>query len=111
MWALGADGAAIACGIAMAIILKATPLSDCERIIANNITSRVLSAISNHRGARCCKRSTWIAIETAIQYFREVLRVELAYIPASEIRCGYSQRNKHCNKMDCRFYQKGVIEK
>ncbi|MEK7812703.1 MAG: DUF5714 domain-containing protein, partial [Candidatus Desantisbacteria bacterium] len=79
----GTDGAAIACGIAVAVILKATPLSDTERIIANMMTSRALSAIANHRGSRCCKRSTWTALETAIQYFREVLKVEMGYIPAS----------------------------
>ncbi|MEW6620735.1 MAG: DUF5714 domain-containing protein [bacterium] len=100
----GTDGVAIACGIAVAIILKATPLSDTERIIANVMTSRVLASIANHRGARCCKRSTYIAIETAIQYFREVLKVKLGYIPSSLLKCEHSSRNKHCNKGDCRFY-------
>lgn len=100
----GADGAAIACGIAVSVILKATPLSDTERIIANVMTSRALAAIANYRGSRCCKRSTYVALETAIQYFREVLKVAMGYIPAAEIRCEYSLRNKHCNKMDCRFY-------
>ncbi|MEK7812133.1 MAG: DUF5714 domain-containing protein [Candidatus Desantisbacteria bacterium] len=105
----GTDGAAIACGIAASVILKATPLSDTERIIANMLTSRALSAIANYRGSRCCKRSTWVALETAIQYFREVLKVEMGYIPASQIQCEYSQRNNHCSKADCRFYPgKGV---
>jgi hypothetical protein len=35
-----------------------------------------------------------------------VLKVELEYIPASELKCTHSHRNKHCNKMDCRFYLK-----
>ncbi len=100
----GADGAAIATGIALSVILKATPLSDKERIIANVMTSRVLAAIANYRGSRCCKRSTWVALETAVQYIREVLQVEMEYIPASELKCTHSHRNKHCNKMDCRFY-------
>jgi hypothetical protein len=101
----GADGAGLATGIAISIILKATPLSDTERIIANMMTSRALSNIANYRGARCCKRSTWIALETAIEYIREVLNVELKYIPASELKCEHSHRNKHCNKKDCRFYK------
>ncbi|MBI4752937.1 hypothetical protein HY793_00995, partial [Candidatus Desantisbacteria bacterium] len=86
-------------------ILKATPLSDTERIIANIMTSRALAAIAGHRGSRCCKRSTWVALETAIQYIREVLKVEMEYIPASELKCTHSHRNKHCSQMDCRFYQ------
>ncbi|MFH1097422.1 MAG: DUF5714 domain-containing protein [Candidatus Desantisbacteria bacterium] len=100
----GTDGAAIACGIAVSVILKATPLSDTERIISNMMTSRALSAIASYRGSRCCKRSTWVVLETAIQYFREVLKVELGYIPASQIQCEHSHRNSHCSKTDCRFY-------
>lgn len=102
----GTDGAAIACGIAVSVILNATPLSDTERIIANMMTSRVLSAIANYRGSRCCKRSTWVALETAVEYIREVLKVELGYIPASALKCTHSHRNKQCSKADCRFYQR-----
>jgi len=100
----GADGAAIACGIALSVILKASPLSDNERIIANMMTSRALSAIANYRGARCCKRSTYVVLEIAIQYLREVLKVEVEYIGAAKLKCTHSHRNKHCNKVDCRFY-------
>jgi DNA-directed RNA polymerase subunit RPC12/RpoP len=100
----GTDGAAIATGIATSVILKATPLSDIERIIANMMTSRALAAISNHRGPRCCKRSVWIALETAVEYFREVLKVELEYLPSWELKCEHFFRNRHCNKEDCRFY-------
>ncbi|MBI4777998.1 hypothetical protein HY792_03635 [Candidatus Desantisbacteria bacterium] len=53
----GTDGAAIACGIALSVILKATPLSDTERIIANMMTSRALAAIAGHRGSRCCNEA------------------------------------------------------
>jgi hypothetical protein len=100
----GTDGAAIATGIAISVILHATPLSDTERIIANIMTSRALTAISSYRGARCCKRSTWVVLETAVEYIREVLNVEMGYIPAGELKCEHSYRNKHCNKNDCRFY-------
>jgi len=100
----GTDGAAIACGIAISVILKATPLSDTERIMANVMTSRALSAIASYRGARCCKRSTWVALETAVEYIREVLKVKMEYIPAAELKCTHSHRNTHCNQMDCRFY-------
>ncbi len=45
------------------------------------MTSRALAAIASNRGARCCKRSTFVAIEAANQYFKEVLGVELEHIP------------------------------
>ncbi|VVB94380.1 Uncharacterised protein [uncultured archaeon] len=100
----GTDAAAIATGIAMSTILKATPLTDHERRTANMMTSRALAAIASNRGARCCKRSTFTAIESANQYFREVLGTELEYIPVSKLKCEHSSRNKQCAKADCRFY-------
>ena len=100
----GADAAAIATGIAMSTILKATPLTDHERRTANMMTSRALAAIASNRGARCCKRSTIVAIESANQYFKEVLGVELEHIPVSKLKCEHSFRNKTCAKTDCRFY-------
>ncbi len=101
----GTDAAAIATGIAMSTILKATPLTDHERRTANIMTSRALAAIASNRGARCCKRSTFTAIESANQYFKEVLGVELEHIPVSKLKCEHSHRNKQCAKADCRFYE------
>lgn len=100
----GTDAAAIATGIAMSIILKSSPLTDHERRTANMMTSRALSAIASNRGMRCCKRSTYASIETAIQYFREVLGAELEHIPVSKLKCEHSHRNKQCSGVDCRYY-------
>ena len=100
----GTDAAAIATGIAMSTILKATPLTDYERRTANIMTSRALAAIAGNRGVRCCKRSTFGAIEAATQYFREVLDIELEHIPVSKLKCEHSYRNKQCSYVDCRYY-------
>jgi len=100
----GADAAAIATGIAMSTILEASPLTDYERRTANMMTSRALAAIAINRGMRCCKRSTFAAIESAVQYFQEVLGTELGHIPVSKLRCEHSSRNKQCSGVDCRYY-------
>lgn len=100
----GTDAAAIAAGIALSVILKASPLTDHERRTANMMTSRALAAIASNRGVRCCKRSTFASIEAAIQYFREVLGVELEHIPISRLKCEHSHRNKQCSGVDCRYY-------
>lgn len=100
----GTDAAAIATGIAMSVILKATPLTDYERRTANVMTSRALAAIAANSGARCCKRSTFASIEAALQYFREVLGVELENIPVSRLKCEHSHRNKQCSYADCRYF-------
>jgi hypothetical protein len=104
----GADGAAIASGIALSIIMKATPLSDYERRTANMMTSRALAAIAVNSGMRCCKRSTYAAIESAVQYFKEVLGAELDHIPVSRLKCEHSHRNKQCSYADCRYYSLGL---
>ena len=44
------------------------------------------------------------AIESAIQYFQEVLGTELEHILVSKLRCEHSSRNKQCSGADCRFY-------
>jgi hypothetical protein len=106
----GADAAAIATGIAMSIILGATPLTDHERRVANMMTSRALSAISGNSGMRCCKRSTFAAIDAAVQYFREVLGVELEQIPVSKLKCEHSHRNKQCSGINCRYYAGAAVE-
>jgi len=100
----GTDAAAIATGIAIAVILRATPLSDVERSRGITMTSRALAAISNNRGPRCCKRSTMTVLEVATEYFREVLGVEFGHVPAARLRCEHSHRNKVCAKVDCRYY-------
>lgn len=100
----GTDAAAIATGIAISTILRATPLTDYERRTANMMTSRALAAIAGNMGVRCCKRSTFAAIESAAQYFKEVLGVELEHIPVSKLKCEHSFRNKTCAKLECRFY-------
>jgi hypothetical protein len=102
----GTDAAAIATGIAISVILKATPLTDYERRTANIMTSRALEAIAADSGVRCCKRSTFAAIEAATRYFREVLGVEFEHIPASKLKCEHSHRNKQCSYADCRYFER-----
>jgi hypothetical protein len=60
----------------VAVIFKATTLSDVERSRGITMTFRALAAISNNRGPRCCKRSNMTVLEVATEYFREVLGVE-----------------------------------
>lgn len=102
----GSDGAALATGIAMSIILKSSPLAekDIERSLAHRMTSLALSAIANNKGNRCCKRSTFDVINLATQYIRETLRVELEQTPLSEQKCEFSSKFELCNKEICRYY-------
>jgi hypothetical protein len=73
----GADAAAIATGIAISTILKASPLTDYERRTANMMTSRALAAIASNRGARCCKRSTYVALDLQFSISGKYLELNL----------------------------------
>lgn len=84
-------------------------MTDNERRIANVMTSRALVAIASNRGVRCCKRSTFAAIESANQYFKEVLGTEFEHIPVSKLKCEHSPRNKQCSMADCRFYAVKIL--
>lgn len=102
----GSDGAALATGIAMSIILKSSPLAekDVERSLAHRMTSLALSAIANNEGNRCCKRSTYDVINIATRYIREILRVDLDPDIPSRQKCEFSNNFKQCNKEKCRYF-------
>lgn len=98
----GACGAAIGAGIFMSLITGATPLSDRERKLSNLITAECLRVIAENGGARCCKRESFHAIITAVEFVRResgvVLPVEM---PGS---CSFTDRNRECLRDRCGFY-------
>ena len=66
----GSCGAGIATGIFISIITKATPLSEKEWSLANEMTSQSLHDISKNGGPRCCKRNTNLAIYRAVDFVK-----------------------------------------
>lgn len=96
----GACGAAISAGIAVSIITKSTPLTQKEFQLANMMTSRALEKIAQHGGPRCCKRDSFLTINTAINHIKENLNIQLE---KTEITCQYSKYNKECIKTRCPF--------
>jgi hypothetical protein len=78
------------------------PLSDRERKLSNLITAECLRVIAESGGARCCKRESFHAIITAVEFVRResgvVLPVEM---PA---RSSFTDRNRVCLRERCGFY-------
>jgi hypothetical protein len=97
----GNCGAGVGTGIFMSVILNSTPLSKEEWKLSNLITSKSLYEIAINGGPRCCKRDSYIALETAIRFIEENLKVKLEY---SKIVCCYYKRNKECKQNDCKYY-------
>ena len=100
----GACGAAIGCGIYASIIQNSGPLDKKEWGLCNLITSKTLERISQDGGPRCCKRNSFHAITTAINFTKEYFNIELK--KDITISCSYSNINKTCLKEKCHYFKK-----
>lgn len=99
----GVCGSASSVGAALSIFHGTGPLSDNEFYKDNmRLTSRVLDALSQIGGPRCCKRNGFLALTTAVNFIRERYGIQLAM---EEIRCEFSPRNKQCIGTRCPFFK------
>lgn len=98
----GACGAGVGCGIYTSLIQESGPLSKEEWRLCNLMTSKALENISKYGGPRCCKRNSFTAIETAINFTKEYLGVELDKI--TDLQCVFYGLNKECLNGKCKFY-------
>jgi hypothetical protein len=98
----GACGAAIGTGIFISIITKATPHSRTEWRLSNLMTAESLGKIAENEGPRCCKRSAYLAILSAVDFLgREfAIKMPIDLQPA----CAFIALNKECHKSNCPFF-------
>lgn len=97
----GACGAAIGTGIFISLITGATPLSKEEWRLANRMTSESLAVIADSGGPRCCKRNSFLAINSAIEYLKEHFAIELP--KEGKIMCEFAMLNPECMGEECCF--------
>lgn len=86
----------------ISIISGATPLKNEPWGLANKMTSKALDAIGSIGGPRCCKRDSYIAIISAIDYVAENFNIQME---KSVIKCIHSDKNNQCIKARCPFYE------
>jgi hypothetical protein len=97
----GACGAGIGVGIAISVLTESTPLKGKERSLSNKATASALSKmIDGH--PRCCKRASRKAIEAAICFLRDELKISLSR--NRPVKCHYPERNAQCPKAGCSYY-------
>jgi len=72
----GDCGAAVGIGIAVSVLTNATPLTGKERGLALGATALALSKLLDDQ-PRCCKRSSRIAVEAAVNYLEDKLGIKL----------------------------------
>jgi hypothetical protein len=97
----GDCGAAVGVGIAVSVLTNATPLTGKQRGLAIGATSLALSKLQDDN-ARCCKRSSRMSVEAAVDYLNDKLGIKLE--KSKGIVCTYTVRNQQCAKQECPYY-------
>ncbi|PWL43217.1 MAG: SAM-dependent methyltransferase [Bacillota bacterium] len=100
----GCCGAAISAGIYWSIATDTTPLDQKNWGLANRLVAACLEEIGGVGGPRCCKRDSFLAIQTAVIFTKEHLGVAMA-VP-QRVQCGYFSQNAECIQAGCPFYSK-----
>ena len=80
----------------------ATPLKNEPWGLANKMTSKALDAIGSIGGPRCCKRDSYMAIISAIDYVAENFNIQME---KPVIKCIHSDKNNQCIKERCPFHE------
>ena len=97
----GDCGAAVGVGLAVSVIMGATPLTGKPRTLALGATALALSRMLDEQ-PRCCKRASRRAMLAAVDYLRERLGISLPV--AEPPRCVYVARNAECARQQCPFF-------
>lgn len=98
----GACGAGIGVGIAVSILLGATPFTSAERSHANWATSSTLRCIADAGGARCCKKATRISLRKGVAYLSDIFGLLWNEKLDMTVNCTYTSLNKECD-LNCEY--------
>ena len=98
----GCCGAAVGVGIFWSVITDAAPVSGKPWAIANGATGKALLELAEIGGPRCCKRCSWMSMESTLPKIHELLKIEL---PATRPVCHYHSGNHECLRKKCPYYQ------
>ena len=96
----GACGAGISSGMFISIISKSTPLTNEPFALSHKMKAKSLGVIGEIGGPRCCKRDSFLAILSAIEFVKDHFGIEME---KPEVICRYSSRNNQCIGKRCPF--------
>jgi hypothetical protein len=100
----GVCGAAAGVGIALSIATKANMLSDKERTLSMESVSESLAKIAKIGGPRCCKASTYSAIQKATEFLEREFEVELPSLTDPR-PCYFRNLNEECLRDKCPYFK------
>ena len=98
----GTCGAAVSAGIFLSIALKTTPLSEKNWGLGMLLTGECLTKIGAFDGPRCCKRDTYIAMQTTVEFVAKHFGINMTM--PEKIICDYSGRMRECLLEECPFH-------
>lgn len=101
----GTCGSAVGVGMFLSIYTGATPKSVENWQQANEITGIFLQKIAAYPGPRCCKRTSFLAVNEGVPYLNEKLGLEFTI--ETDPSCTYHNRNAECLEGECPFYEGG----
>lgn len=99
---MGMCGAASGVGIGFAILLEASPVTSTSRMMAQQVTHKVLGEIAKYEAARCCNREVWTALTLASKFSEEFLKVHLP--TTEEVKCDQKRYNQYCYGKECPIF-------
>jgi len=100
----GACGAAIGAGIGLSVTRRLTSLSKEGWGETNSDTGEILTRLGAHGGPRCCKRSTYSVLLTAIELLERDGIVKYPEEAHQVPDCKDFWRNKQCITDKCPYY-------
>jgi hypothetical protein len=100
----GVCGAAAGVGIALSIATKANMLSDKERTLAMQAVSESLHNIAKIGGPRCCKASTFSAIQKATEILEREFSTRFPSL-ADPRPCYFRDLNTECLGNKCPYFE------
>lgn len=101
---MGACGAAIGVGIAVSILLSATPYDGDKRQTAQRATQKALERIASYAAPRCCQRDSWLALQECKSLLQERLGMSLTI--NQSISCEQFSKNKECIHDSCPLWRR-----
>lgn len=103
----GNCGAAVGTGIFISLVTGATPLAEEAWRLSNLMTATSLTAIAAYGGPRCCKRDSFLAIRSAVDFTFHHLGIMMDIPPL--IRCDFSNLNRQCLHAACPFFDQNSV--
>ncbi len=104
---LGNCGAAVSSGAFFSIVTGTTPHSENNWSLANTLTGTCLIEMGKLTGPRCCKRDSFIALGTTIDFIADTFEIHME--KPTKLICEFSERNAECIKDKCPYYAKETV--